>query len=293
MLSALDNRAGALTTYVKCCQQRSYSPFPFVEDIVFQYVLNNYLNKLPPTRNSAFMEALWPAHGLLGIHVDSEISKSKRIQGAVNKSSARKRLTKKRCALLKNMVIDLERAVYDSNDIIAIVVGFLLFCLLARLRCGDASRFGQEPKILDGFFELDADSIQPLQDAFRIDERIYRALVVRADELPPPPPPREPRRRPEGEAGAPPATEAPATEAAESSTTPSTAEVESVAPESSTAEASSAGGNEPGDDADENSATDTVEDETSAGTVEDETSAGTVEDETSADTVEDETSSSE
>ncbi len=141
--------------------------------------------------------------------------------------------------------------------------------------------------------ELDADSIQPLQDAFRIDERIYRALVVRADELPPPPPPREPRRRPEGEAGAPPATEAPATEAAESSTTPSTAEVESVAPESSTAEASSAGGNEPGDDADENSATDTVEDETSAGTVEDETSAGTVEDETSADTVEDETSSSE
>lgn len=47
--------------------------------------------------------------------------------------------------------------------------------------------------------ELDPAAVRPLQDALRIDERVYRHLVVRADELPPPPVPREPRRRPEVE----------------------------------------------------------------------------------------------
>jgi len=45
--------------------------------------------------------------------------------------------------------------------------------------------------------ELPTDAVQPLNDALRIDERVYRHLLVRADQLPPPPPPRAPRRRPE------------------------------------------------------------------------------------------------
>lgn len=60
--------------------------------------------------------------------------------------------------------------------------------------------------------ELDPSAVKPLQEALRIDERVYRHLVVRADELPPPPVPREPRRRPEPEAVAPPAAETPADE---------------------------------------------------------------------------------
>ena len=49
--------------------------------------------------------------------------------------------------------------------------------------------------------ELEPTGVEPLESALRIDERIYRHLIVRADELPPPAPPREQR---------PAATEAPA-----------------------------------------------------------------------------------
>jgi small subunit ribosomal protein S6 len=51
--------------------------------------------------------------------------------------------------------------------------------------------------------ELDPDQVRTLENGFRIDERIYRHIVVRADELPVPPPPREPRRQPQAEQPAP------------------------------------------------------------------------------------------
>ena len=90
--------------------------------------------------------------------------------------------------------------------------------------------------------ELDPAAVRPLEEAFRIDERVYRHLIVRADELPPPPVPRAPRRLPEAQAEAgPPAATAPA--AAEAAAPAPVAEVapaaeasepaaEPVAPES-------------------------------------------------------------
>jgi small subunit ribosomal protein S6 len=44
--------------------------------------------------------------------------------------------------------------------------------------------------------EIEPEDVTPLEAALRIDERVYRHLIVRADELPVPPPPREPRRIP-------------------------------------------------------------------------------------------------
>lgn len=60
--------------------------------------------------------------------------------------------------------------------------------------------------------ELEPATVAPLEAALRIDERVYRHLVVRADELPVPPPPREPRepRQPAAEAPAAAAPAAPA-----------------------------------------------------------------------------------
>ena len=53
-------------------------------------------------------------------------------------------------------------------------------------------------RAIDGDYIISRINFEPaqvaaLEAAFKIDERVYRHLVVRADELPPPPPPREPR----------------------------------------------------------------------------------------------------
>ena len=96
--------------------------------------------------------------------------------------------------------------------------------------------------------ELDPADVAPLEAALRIDEKVYRHLVVRADELPVPVPPREPRQAPpQAEAAQPapaatvaavaeppaeaPAAEAPAAEAAEPEAEVPEAETAEAAPE--------------------------------------------------------------
>lgn len=69
--------------------------------------------------------------------------------------------------------------------------------------------------------EIEPANVNALEAALRIDERVYRHLVVRADELPLPPPPREPREP------RPAATEAPA--AAAPAPAPAEAPAEPVA----------------------------------------------------------------
>lgn len=85
--------------------------------------------------------------------------------------------------------------------------------------------------------ELDPESVNGVEAALRIDERVYRHLIVRADELPPPPPPREPREpRP-----APAAETAPAAPAAPVAEAPAAAvPAEAAAPAVAAAEAAPA-----------------------------------------------------
>ncbi|MCX7618854.1 30S ribosomal protein S6 [Tepidiforma sp.] len=84
--------------------------------------------------------------------------------------------------------------------------------------------------------EAEPAAVSGIETALRIDEKVYRHLIVRADELPAPPPPREPREpraeaapaQPAAPAPAPAAEAAPAPEAsapvAESSETPAAAD---------------------------------------------------------------------
>jgi small subunit ribosomal protein S6 len=56
-------------------------------------------------------------------------------------------------------------------------------------------------RVIDGDYivtrvEMEPSAVAPLEATLRIDERIFRHLVVRADELPVPLPPREPRQQP-------------------------------------------------------------------------------------------------
>lgn len=88
-------------------------------------------------------------------------------------------------------------------------------------------------RALDGDYvvsrvEIEPAAVNALEATLRIDERVYRHLVVRADELPPPPPPREPRQQP----GAVVQAEAPETAAREA--------VEEEAPQAAVVEESTA-----------------------------------------------------
>lgn len=56
---------------------------------------------------------------------------------------------------------------------------------------------------------LEPAAVTPLEAALRIDEKVFRHIVVRADELPVPLPPREPRRMPDAAPNADAATAAP------------------------------------------------------------------------------------
>ena len=103
-------------------------------------------------------------------------------------------------------------------------------------------------RALDGDYivtriDFDPSAVASLEAALKIDEKVYRFLTVRADELPPPPPPREPREpRPvpaaETTAAAPeavtesaPVAESPAAEAPAAAPTPEAPAAEAAAAE--------------------------------------------------------------
>jgi ribosomal protein S6 len=90
---------------------------------------------------------------------------------------------------------------------------------------------------------LDPAQIAELETALRIDERVYRQLIVRADELPAPPPPREPRRAPEARTGGESAPAAAAPAAAAPAAAPAPAPAPAAAP--ATAEPAPAASAEP------------------------------------------------
>ena len=109
------------------------------------------------------MEALYLGHGLLGIHMDPEIENSVRIQGAVNESAKRKALAKKRAILRYEHILALEQALFQDDDLVlAVIAGFILFCLYARLRVGDALHFPVEPHIDGDFIELNAEETKSM-----------------------------------------------------------------------------------------------------------------------------------
>lgn len=85
--------------------------------------------------------------------------------------------------------------------------------------------------------ELDPEAVNALEATLRIDERVYRHLIVRADELPPPMPPREPREpRPAPAAEAAPAAPAEAAPAAPEAEVAAPAEAAEDAPAAPEAE---------------------------------------------------------
>ena len=99
-------------------------------------------------------------------------------------------------------------------------------------------------KAIDGDYvvtriDFDPTAVSALEAALKIDAKVFRHLIVRADELPPPPPPREPREPRPVPATADAAATAPVAEAPVADA-PAPAEAEAAAPVAAAVEAPAA-----------------------------------------------------
>ncbi|CAK0898636.1 unnamed protein product [Prorocentrum cordatum] len=126
--------------------------FPLTEQVVYDYV--EYLRKdgAPATRARSFVEAVWFSSGTVGIEVEATIG-SARVQGAVARSWATKRLTVKARPLAVRHVRMLEiLAKSGSPPRVRVEAGFLCELVHARGRALDIARITAEPylDVVDG-----------------------------------------------------------------------------------------------------------------------------------------------
>ena len=152
-INTVKQRLCSLLQYERYMESVREGPcFPFYEEEAYNYVVHLRSIDAPPTRAQRFMEAVRFAHFVLGVEVDSEILKSKRIDGAVFSSMQRKRMLLQREPLTVEQVTSLETWLVEQGhgDLErANLVGSFLFCLHTRSRWGDINAVSEEP-VVDG-----------------------------------------------------------------------------------------------------------------------------------------------
>ena len=153
--ATLDKRGGSLMLYLAWAQRRGLDPYPVEEDIVAEYLRSSA--SAAATWGQAFLEALGFAGFLFRFDVENAFVP--RLRGIAHGGMRRKRDTKKMEAFPVEFVCMLEEAVVAGDgDVVDLVFqGFVLWCIHARARFGDAARVAGEP-ILDvadgdGFLE--------------------------------------------------------------------------------------------------------------------------------------------
>jgi len=152
--STLQKRAGSMRLFIRWAHASKRAPFPLDERVVFDYVEDLLLEGAPPTRATSFKEALNFSSGFVGLRGVKEVLSSRRIIGSAQASRSRKCDTSKRLPLTKSELVLLEEFVCNQFDETfgeawrdKTFAGFVLFCVYARLRVGDASRINQEPTL--------------------------------------------------------------------------------------------------------------------------------------------------
>ena len=150
--STLAKRAGSLHLYLAWAQARGETPWPVTEERAFKYLLSLSQDRAPPSRATSWKEALGFAKGFCGLDLVEAALGSSRVKGIALKSFSPKEMQVKRDPLTLEQVRLLEMHVCDpaaeAQD--KIFGGFLLYCVGARLRVGDAAKISQEPKLEQG-----------------------------------------------------------------------------------------------------------------------------------------------
>ena len=146
--STLSKRAAALCLYRRWADSHGVSAWPPRESTVFTYMRFLVDERAPPTRAQSFREALGFAKGYVGLQGVDEVLASRRIAGSVAESLDAKPVLKQRDPLSAEMVRELEAyVVSDCEPSSCVLAGFMLFCVHARARVGDAIRADLEPTL--------------------------------------------------------------------------------------------------------------------------------------------------
>ena len=146
--STLGKRATALGLYLRWTAAQQIPPWPVTEDVAFLYVRHLVAHRAPPTRAQSFREALGFAKGYVGLQGVEAVLSSRRVVGAVQEALDSRAERVQRDTLKVLMVKFLESAIAGGPTEYQVLVGFLLFCVHARARVGDAVRGDKEP-VLD------------------------------------------------------------------------------------------------------------------------------------------------
>ena len=158
--ATLVKRAGSLLQYVRWAASSGHAPFPLHEPTIFSYLTFLATEGAPPSRGQSFREALGFAKGFIGLGGVDAVLASRRVHGQVLASLDRRREKRQRDVLPVIMVKSLEELVCSSTANVGdkIFAGFVLLCLHARARVGDALRADREPhldvdELGEGFIE--------------------------------------------------------------------------------------------------------------------------------------------
>ena len=156
-------RAGAFILYMDWAQKAHAVPFPLQEEVCNQYLLTAV--NASATRASSFLEATLFAKGLFDLDNADEMLTS-RNKGLAARGTKRKRARVQRtpysCSALETIETIVSTGIEHCclSDQEYILLGFALFRIHARLRCGDATRITKEPVVDDMFFESELTSAQ-------------------------------------------------------------------------------------------------------------------------------------
>ena len=146
--TTLGKRAAALGLYLRWASAHQVAPWPLKEEAAFRYVRYLVAHRAPPTRAQSFREALGFAKGYVGLAGVDPVLASRRVVGAVQEALDERAERVQRDVLTVPMVRFLEGLLSEDHGVeLKVLVGFLLFCLHARARVGDAIRGDKEPTL--------------------------------------------------------------------------------------------------------------------------------------------------
>ena len=139
--ATLKKRGGSLQLYVRWAKPYTEGvALPFTEELVYAYLCFLRQVGAPATRGQSFIEAVNLSVHLLGLKQDEEVM-SARVRGVTYELWRRKRVTRPRDPLSRDMLVAIEKATRTHDDMrMRVFCGFVAALTHWRARVSDAQR---------------------------------------------------------------------------------------------------------------------------------------------------------